>query len=177
MRTILIALSALALAGCATAPASAQTPPPPCSAPEFRQLDFWVGEWDVRWEAVQGIPAGQGTNTITRAFGNCVIQEAFDGGASTGNLIGHSVSTYHAPMQRWRQTWVDNQGGYFALVGGREGDDFILVSSRVADNTPLQRMVFTDITPQSLTWRWQSTPDAGQTWSDRWVIHYTRRAD
>ena len=172
------ALAALALAACATAPASAQQQPqqPPCSAPEFRQMDFWVGTWDVYWQATQGIAEGAGTNTITREYGNCVIQEAFDGGPTTGGLIGHSVSTYHAPLRQWRQTWVDNQGGYFALVGGQEGDDFILVSSRIADNTPLQRMVFTDITEDSLTWRWQATADAGVTWSDQWVIHYTRRA-
>ena len=23
------------------------TLPPPCAAPEYRQLDFWVGRWDV----------------------------------------------------------------------------------------------------------------------------------
>lgn len=175
MRTILAALAVLACVGCALAhaqPAAA----PPCGTPEFRQMDFWVGVWDVRWEAASGIPAGQGVNTITRAYGDCVIQEAFDGGPATGGLIGHSVSTYHAPLQRWRQTWVDNQGGYFALVGGPEGDDFVLVSSRVTDNAPVQRMVFTDITPDSLTWRWQRTPDGGATWADQWVIQYTRRA-
>jgi hypothetical protein len=111
-----------------------------------------------------------------REYGGCVIQEAFDGGPATGGLIGHSVSTYHAPLQRWRQTWVDNQGGYFALVGGPEGDDFILVSSRVSNGQPAQRMVFEDITPGAFTWRWQRTPDAGATWADQWVIHYTRRA-
>jgi hypothetical protein len=36
--------------------------------------------------------------------------------------------------------------------------------------------VFEDITAQGLTWRWQGSADAGATWSDRWVIHYTRRA-
>jgi hypothetical protein len=36
-------------------------------------------------------------------------------------------------------------------------------------------MVFTDITENSLTWRWQATADAGATWNDQWVIHYTRR--
>ncbi|WP_135212533.1 hypothetical protein [Vitreimonas flagellata] len=175
MRTILAALAVLACVGCASAqaqPAAAS----PCSMPEFRQMDFWVGVWDVRWEAASGMPAGQGVNTITRAYGDCVIQEAFDGGPATGGLIGHSVSTYHAPLQHWRQTWVDNQGGYFALVGGPEGDDFVLVSSRVSDNTPVQRMVFTEITPNSLTWRWQRTPDGGATWADQWVIHYTRRS-
>lgn len=158
------------------ASASPAAPPPPCSAPEFRQMDFWLGTWDVQWQATPGTPAGRGTNTITREYDGCVIQEAFDGGPATGNLIGHSVSTYHAPLKKWRQTWVDNQGGYFALVGGPEGDTFVLVSSRLQDNSPVQRMVFENIKPNSLTWRWQKTPDAGKTWQDQWVILYARRA-
>lgn len=176
MRTMLAAIATLVCAGCASTEVSAQQTAPPCSTAEFRQMDFWVGVWDVSWEASASTPAGHGVNTITRAYDNCVIQEDFAGGPATGGLIGHSVSTYHAPLQRWRQTWVDNQGGYFALVGGPVGEDFVLVSSRVTDNAPVQRMVFTDITANSLTWRWQRTPDGGATWADQWVIQYTRRA-
>jgi hypothetical protein len=86
------------------------------------------------------------------------------------------VSLYHAPMRLWRQTWVDNQGGYFALTGGPEGDDFVLTNTRINDQMPHQRMVFEDITANSLTWRWQRSTDGGATWTDQWVIHYTRRA-
>ncbi|GAM98579.1 hypothetical protein U91I_02214 [alpha proteobacterium U9-1i] len=174
---IIAAAAALALAGCASAQAQTAAPaPPPCTTAEFHQMDFWLGDWDGRWDASPSMPAGQGRNIITREYGGCVIQEAFTGDASTGDLIGHSVSTYDAPSQRWRQTWVDNQGGYYALIGGPEGDDFILHLHRPRDNVLVQRMVFEDITPQAFTWRWQRTPDAGATWADQWVIQYTRRA-
>lgn len=172
MRHVLIGLAAAVLFG---APAASAQQQAPCSTPEYRQLDFWVGAWDARWDASASIPAGTGTNTITREYGDCVIQEQFDGGAATGGLIGHSVSVYHAPAGAWRQTWVDNQGGYFALVGGPEGDDFVLVNTRLSDQAPHSRMVFEDIAEDSFTWRWQSSAD-GETWSDSWVIYYTRRA-
>ena len=168
----------LLLAGGHAAAQSSASPPSPapaaCTGPEFRQLDFWLGQWNVRWDASPGTPAGSGTNSITRSHGGCVVQEDFVGGPSTGGLVGRSVSVYHAPAKRWRQTWVDNQGGYFALVGGPEGDRFVLVSSRLRDGTPAQRMVFEAITENSLTWRWQTTQDAGASWADQWVIHYTR---
>lgn len=176
MKSFWVAFAAVGLMACASADAQQQDAPPPCSSAEFHQLDFWLGTWDARWEEGGGTPAGSGTNVITREYGGCVIQEAFDGGPATGGLIGHSVSTYHAPVGKWRQTWVDNQGGYFALVGGPEGDRFVLVSSRLRDNAAVQRMVFEDIAANSFTWRWQSTTDAGATWADSWVIHYTRRA-
>lgn len=139
-------------------------------------MDFWVGTWDVRWDEGGGVAAGGGTNTITREYGDCVIQEAFDGGPTTGGMIGHSVSVYFAPGGSWRQTWVDNQGGYFALTGGPEGERFILTNTRLSEQAPYLRMVYENITDNSLTWRWQRSTDAGVTWADSWVIHYTRRA-
>src|SRR5262249_45922895 len=143
---------------------------------EFRQLDFWLGDWDVRWDASPGQAVGHGSNRVTRDFDNCVIHEHFDGGPTTSNLRGESWSVYHASTQRWRQTWVDNQGGYFALSGGLAPDGkFVLVSYGVQDGAPRQRMVYENITPTSFTWRWQHTPDNGANWDDSWVIHYTRR--
>lgn len=159
-RTTAWAISVLAGGDHAAAQSSTAAPPNPapavCTGPEFRQMDFWLGHWNVRWDASPGTPAGSSTNSITRSHGGCVVQEDFVGGPSTGGLLGRSVSVYHATAQRWRQTWVDNQGGYFALVGGPEGDRFVLVSSRLKDGTPAQRMVFEAITNNSLTWRWQA---------------------
>lgn len=32
---------------CLSSPQSLQSPSPACSAPEFRQFDFWLGDWDA----------------------------------------------------------------------------------------------------------------------------------
>jgi hypothetical protein len=155
-----------------TSAAAQQSQTSPCTAPEFRQMDFWLGVWDAYYSADATEPGGR--NTVTRAFDGCVIQEDFDGGAQASGLVGRSVSTYHTQTQLWRQTWVDNQGGYFALTGGPAGEDFILSTTRIRENAPHQRMVFEDITPDSFTWRWQSSADGGVSWTDRWVIWYRR---
>ncbi|HFB54419.1 MAG TPA: hypothetical protein ENJ46_00725, partial [Hellea balneolensis] len=90
------------------------SPPKPCSSAEYRQLDFWVGTWDLEWDAGNG-KKGHGTNTITHSpYGDCVITENFDGAPSL-QFKGMSVSMYHNRYQTWRQTWVDDQGGYYAL--------------------------------------------------------------
>jgi hypothetical protein len=172
---LLVSILIGSTAATAQSPGQSQPAPAPCSTPEFRQMDFWVGTWDVRWETGGGVTAGSGTNVITREYGGCVVQEQFDGGPGTGGLIGHSVSIYDAQAKRWRQTWVDNQGGYFALAGGPEGETFVLVSHRFADQVPQARMVFEEIEPNSLTWRWQRSTDGGATWTDSWVIFYQRR--
>lgn len=161
-------MMALAMPACAQGAA-------PCAGPEFRQLDFWVGEWDLSWDNPDG-SVGQGHNSITRSeFGDCVIFEHFDG----PGLVGISVSTYFAPMQVWRQTWVDDQGGYYALVGGPvEGEEysFLFENSRLVETAPYARMIWQDVSADALVWRWQQKREAGDEWSDAWVIRYARAA-
>jgi len=149
--------------------------PAPCQSAEYRQMDFWVGEWDLTWQAADGTTRS-GQNVVTRSsFGDCVITENFDG--APGNALkGMSVSTYSNPHGQWRQTWVDNQGGYFSLHGGLQEDGkFVLEMDRLNNEGPFSRMVFEDIKPNSLTWRWQGKREAESAWADRWVINYRRR--
>nr|WP_281719465.1 hypothetical protein [Nitrosomonas nitrosa] len=162
----------IAVAGFCLQPAQSGAEQGDCDTPELQQMDFWLGEWDLSWQATDSMGAGRGHNSITRTLG-CVIEENFTGDVSTGNLIGRSLSTFHAPVGKWRQTWVDNAGGYFALIGGMEDERFILTNTRLSERAPHRRMVFEDITSDSITWRWQHSED-GEAWSDQWVINYVR---
>lgn len=144
--------------------------PPPCSSPEFRQFDFWLGGWDLTWQ-----DSGRGSNTITRELGDCVIVENFTT-LDSAPFVGRSVSTFSRETGHWQQTWVDNQGSYLDFSGGMAGDSMILSrEARRNDSTFLQRMVFYNITPDSLDWSWQRSDDRGATWRPMWDIHYTRR--
>lgn len=145
----------------------------PCSAPQHRQLDFWQGEWDLAWEPFNANDPGVGRNTISLMLDDCVVQEAFSG----AGLRGHSVSVFHAPSGRWRQTWVDSSGGYFALTGGPDHEGFRLDLTRLDDNAPHMRMIWRNVRQDSMDWHWQRSEDAGQTWQDQWVIHYVRRLE
>lgn len=176
--TRVIALSAALLGLAAPAQAQQSPPPPPCSGPEHRTLDFWVGEWIAEWDQQGQIPAGTGTNRVTRdEYGSCVITEHFriDG----GGLNAISVSTYRPGLKQWRQNWVDDQGGYFDLVGGPvSGSDHIFVfeNKRVNEKQPFQRMIFQDVKPDSFTWRWQRRDKPEDAWTDSWVIKYRKAA-
>lgn len=41
--------------------------------------------------------------------------------------------------------------------------------------TYISRMVFKNITENSLDWDWQRSENDGKTWVDVWNIHYQRR--
>ena len=178
--SILLAAVFLAIPGPALAqqqPAAPAAPAvPPCSGPEHRTLDFWVGEWIAEWDNPNGTK-GTGTNRITRdEFGSCVITEHYR--SDDGTLDGFSVSTYRPGLKQWRQNWVDAQGGYFDLIGGpvNGGDHaFYFETKRLSETQPFQRMIWQDVKPDSFTWRWQLKAKAGDAWADSWVIRYRRK--
>ena len=172
MRTTILLL--VGIAGVASSIEAQQSAPAkPCVGPEFRTLDFWVGDWVAHDQTGQAI----GTNRITRdEYGDCVITEHFRMG--DGSMIGHSVSIYRPGLKQWRQTWVDSQNGFFDLVGGPvSGGDhiFALENKRVTDTQAYQRMIWQDVKPDSFTWRWQQRAKPDQPWADSWVILYKRK--
>jgi hypothetical protein len=138
-------------------------------AAEYGQLDFWLGHWECRWEG------GQGTNRIEKILGGRVVFEQFDGRPGM-NLQGRSWSVHDSAMGKWRQTWVDNEGTYLDLVGGKEGDRFVLLLVRLTEETPFKRMIFQNITREAFDWHWQASADRGKSWSDGWYIRYRRLA-
>src|ERR1051325_1609374 len=48
----------------------ATSQPAPCSSAEYRQLDFWVGDWDVYDD--KGVL--QGHNLVQKILGGCALQ-------------------------------------------------------------------------------------------------------
>lgn len=154
--------------------------PQPCSSAPARQFDFWLGEWDLSWPAEQsGGTEGDrstGVNRITRLFGDCVIEENF--ATDDGRFQGHSVSVYDENAGLWRQTWVDSSGGYLLFTGSFDCDNMTLGTEPVErdDGVAVQRMVFSEISQDSLEWAWQGSRDGGATWNDLWNISYRRRS-
>ena len=167
MRLALLALALLAL------PARAQQTDSLCETDAADGLDFWVGTWDLTWTSASG--EARGTNEVTRDLGDCVVHERFS--AETG-FEGESVSVY--TPSGWRQTWVDNSGGYLLFEGathddGRVSEMRMAPFENASGEMQTNRMMWEDVTDDSLTWRWQSSVDGGETWTDVWVIHYARR--
>jgi hypothetical protein len=158
-------------AGSSTAP-----PPNPCAAPEQKQLEFWVGEWDLTWPSAKQGETDHGTNSIYRLLDSCVVQENFSG-ESAMHLRGMSVSIFDTRAGKWKQTWVDNEGGYLDFVGEFKDGQMILARDAVRpDGTKVvQRMVFKNIKANEFDWRWEASTDSGKTWQVQWPIHYKRK--
>jgi hypothetical protein len=139
-------------------------------APE-QQFDFWLGEWDVTWGDDQ-----HATNRVDKILDAKVIREQFDGHPDAP-FRGLSLSVYDPQAKQWRQTWVDDQGNYWAFSGGFEDGRMTLATEVVADGKPVQlRMVFFNIEADELDWNWERSEDGGRNWELRWHLHYTRKS-
>jgi len=151
--------------------------PNPCTAAQQKQFEFWVGEWDLTWPGQKAGEVSHGTNSIRRIMDGCVVQENFSGGNSM-HLRGTSVSTFDIRSGHWKQTWVDNEGGYLDFVGDFENGQMILRRefTRKDGVKVMQRMVWKNISPNGLDWSWEASSDGGKTWKVNWPIHYKRRS-
>jgi hypothetical protein len=180
MRAMKIAFATcFAAVCCGYAYAQAPAPPPQptygCDTAESKQLDFWVGEWELTTLGPPGAGVGnKSRNRITKIMDGCAVLEQFTGGGAS-KLNGHSVSAYDRATKQWKQTWVDNTASYLDFVGGVvDGNMSFWREADRQGKKVKQRMVWKDVKADSLKWLWQSSADGGTTWSTQWEIDYRR---
>ncbi len=151
----------LAPLGVTTPTAAAQTAPTPprCDTPEFRQFDFWVGDWNV---TSGGQPVG--TNRVTLEEDECVVHEHWTG--SKGGT-GQSFNYYDRVDRRWHQMWVSNTGNVLDLAGTFAGGTLTFGGERrQPDGTTLRhRLSFHLNADGSVRQFWEMSSDGGATWS------------
>lgn len=147
----------------------------PCDyAPENRQFDFWVGDWEVS-PTKGGPPAG--LSHIERTIGNCVIWENWTSLGNTGYL-GKSYNTYNSDLKRWEQFWVDNMGGMIHFYGNLNDGvmDFYTDEIPQSDGTKLKRhLQFFNQDPDKVRQFSQRSTDAGKTWTVEYDFTYIRK--
>jgi hypothetical protein len=107
-----VALLMAALAVAHPIHASAAPSPAGCSAAEYRQLDFWLGDWDA-YDAGDAGTAIARTHVDLIAAG-CAVHELYE---QTDGLIGDSILSFDAARQLWQQTWVTNRGSLMVIAG------------------------------------------------------------
>ena len=144
----------------------------PCKhAPESRQFDFWVGDWEVR--DPQGRVAG--SSSVQRILGDCVLLENWT--ASLGGS-GKSFNIYNRSAERWEQDWVDDQGTVTHYRNGeyRDGRLTLVAQSALPSGVPaLRRMTFFNLEPGRVRQLGEVSADSGKTWTTSFDLQYTRR--
>src|SRR5690349_2272168 len=105
--------------------AAPQTPSAACAAPEYRQFDFWDGDWELTVKARAAPDSdqwgeAQGHQHVESILGGCATAEHFAAEGPQQPWAGASYSSWQPTESKWRQTWVDDSGGYLTFEGGLE---------------------------------------------------------
>ena len=175
MRHFLLSVLLLPSLGMAQEPVGSDPPTMPgrCEAPEHRQFDFWLGEWNV---SSNGQPAG--TNSIRATMGGCVLQENWQG-AGSGGISGTSFNIYDRDQGIWHQTWVDANGTLLQLNGGLSDGSMVLEGERPAptgNGNVLHRISWTPQEDDRVRQLWEASQDGGESGHVSFDGLYTRTA-
>ncbi len=163
MKIILSLLISIPLVCLAQDEESADTTPAAvCSSEQYRQFDFWIGDWDVSSNG-----AAAGTNSIHPVHKGCALQENWQG-SGEGGISGSSFNIYDRANDKWHQTWVDSSGTLLELDGGYFDGKMVLSGerpSRDGSGTSLHRISWSPLENGSVRQLWEVSNNDGRSWS------------
>jgi hypothetical protein len=142
----------------------------PCTmAPEYRQFDYWLGEWSVE---VNGQKIA--TSSIQLILDECVVFENYH---TQRGYEGKSFSVYDVAKKHWEQRYVDTTGASHEWVGGLEGDRMrFLWRHNGTDGKPVvDRMTYVKEGSEKVRQLIETSADDGKTWTTTFDGLYTRR--
>jgi hypothetical protein len=140
----------------------------PCRArPEFRQFDFWVGEWLPK--NAQGVTVG--TSSIQLILSSCIVFENWETPVSAGK----SFNVFDVRDGKWHQTWVDSRGLMTHYVGALVDGKMVLDSESVQNGQKtIARMTYSKLPNGDVRQHGESSTD-GKTWMTTFDFIYVRK--
>ncbi len=131
-----------------------------CDTPEYRQLDFWIGEWNV---IDQTTGKQVGTSRIEKLLDGCVIFESWKG---EDQFEGHSFNLYNREDKQWQQVWVDGRGQRIDFQGEFRGDGMHYEGPfRSGGKNVMSRMTFLKLPDDRVRQLWEQSADGSKTWN------------
>ena len=149
----------------------------PGESNHFREFDFWIGKWDVNLRMIQPDHSWkdsvQAKVEIYPILNGKAILELWD----SSSIKGFSLRYYDPNKDTWvlYLNWPSN--GQSSSIGSLQGQfrhgrgEFFAESGK-----RISRYTFCDITPTSLRWDDAYSHDGGKTWTNNWIMEFSRTA-
>jgi hypothetical protein len=141
-----------------------------CAAAEFRQFDFWIGQWLVRNTDGKQI----GTSEVSAESAGCAIREQWK--AASG-VLGMSINYYDAAQRQWHQDWVGGDGTILHLRGGMHDGAMVLSGEAPGRQGPIiNRITWTPSPGGVVKQEWATSNNSGADWAISFVGIYTHES-
>jgi len=143
---------------------------PPVERDVYRQLDFWVGKWDVFCNHNQKV----GTNVITKDEKGFLLTEKW---SNVKGDTGTSINYYDPSDKHWKQTWVDASGNIVHYRGGFTDGKMSLEGPLTKPNGEVERsrVSFSPNPNGSIRQVVERSNDGGKTWDVYFDGNYVRQ--
>ena len=144
---------------------------PACAAPEYRQFDFWLGDWEVYESAAPGTRVAR--VQVEPVLKGCGVLEIY---AGEDGHEGRSFSIYDATRRLWHQTWITNRGQLLLIEGGFKSGSMQLEGADLAAYGARTRLVRGTWEPTGTGVREvaQRSLDGGKTWQPWFDLQFRR---
>lgn len=146
-----------------------------CTGDEYRQFDFWLGEWDV---TAAGNAQPTAASRISSKQDGCVVLEEYSVGTA---FTGMSINFYDGAKKIWHQTWMSNAGGSVYLEGALNKDGAMVLTDKDLPiskiSGTINRVTWTPNQDGSVRQFWQSSTDGGEIWSVAFDGLYTKKIE
>ncbi|HEX5708064.1 MAG TPA: tetratricopeptide repeat protein [Pyrinomonadaceae bacterium] len=152
----------------------------PCTTrPQFRQLDFWVGEWELRDAQGQKI----GESVVKIDVGDCVVSETT---SVTPPLLSgqvaytvRSMSMFVPRRNRWHFRSFDSLGQMIELSGEYSDGALRLTGENIYQDgrRNLDRVTFSQVAPGRVRQLWEQSSDGGENWRVLLDGHFVKKGE
>lgn len=143
----------------------------PCSAnPNSRQLDFWIGHWNVNYPGA----IAPSTSTVSLDLDSCLVVETWIGGK---NHAGKNFFAYSPDDESWHGMFADNEGRVHVFEGKvQPGTAEFKGPSRSPDGQFIvNRIRIVQVAPHKIEQTWDKSTDKGATWTTVFSGEYSQK--
>jgi hypothetical protein len=157
-------------------------------APESRQFDFLLGQWEIDVQpkvsgiaaAIHGTPKLAGTWKAWRALDGLAVEDELRVVDASGNPISlsHALRTYSKSEGRWKVQGLDAYRSHFSESSGQlqAGEMRLNGRSLDAEGRPvLTRIRYYDIGANGFRMQQDRSSDEGRTWDENVLTVVARR--
>lgn len=152
-----------------------ETPTAQCQpggdADVIRELDFWLGAWDVEAENGRSL----GTSRVTTDLSGCLVEERFETSAGY-----RAVSFVHWDFweETWYRTYIDSEGERVEMSGALDGPALVLTAMEAGPGHSgedlLVRVRLDPVSSDVVRQVWETSRDEGERWKEDLTLVYRR---